>query len=118
VSLALVAARSIRLADGQILELCWDESAGTSAHGLPRIIEYKISTRRAKNWRVSQQETIGSFATNRIRGCRPHRRHNDIQPAQHPPLGSRKLAARVFDLPQSNVPRSSSCSRLMSFVSV
>lgn len=43
-----------RLADGRILELCWDTSAGTSAHGLPRIIEYKIATRRAKNWRVSR----------------------------------------------------------------
>ena len=43
-----------RLADGRILELTWDRSAGTSAFGWPRIVECKISTRRAKNWRVSR----------------------------------------------------------------
>ena len=43
-----------RLADGRILELTWDESAGTSAYGMPRIVEFRISTRRAKNWRVSR----------------------------------------------------------------
>jgi len=43
-----------RLTDGRILELTWDESAGTSAFGMPRIVEYKISERSAKNWRVSR----------------------------------------------------------------
>jgi len=43
-----------RLADGRILELTWDRSAGTSDFGLPRIVEYKIRARRAKNWRVSR----------------------------------------------------------------
>lgn len=43
-----------RLADGRILELTWDQSAGTSDFGLPRIIAYKISARRAKTWRVSR----------------------------------------------------------------
>ena len=43
-----------RLVDGRILELTWDQSAGTSDFGLPRIIAYKISARRAKNWRVSR----------------------------------------------------------------
>lgn len=43
-----------RLADGRILELTWDESAGTSAFGMPRIVEYRISPRRSNNWRVSR----------------------------------------------------------------
>jgi hypothetical protein len=43
-----------RLADGRILELTWDESAGTSAFGMPRIVEFVISARTAKNWRVSR----------------------------------------------------------------
>jgi hypothetical protein len=43
-----------RLADGRILELTWDESAGTSAYGMPRIVEFVISSRSAKNWRVSR----------------------------------------------------------------
>lgn len=42
------------LIDGRILELTWDQSAGTSDFGWPRIVEYKISTRRAKTWRVSR----------------------------------------------------------------
>lgn len=43
-----------RLADGRILELTWDRSAGTSDFGWPAITEYKISARRAKTWRVSR----------------------------------------------------------------
>ena len=43
-----------RLADGRILELTWDQSAGTSDFGWPAITEYKISARRAKTWRVSR----------------------------------------------------------------
>jgi len=43
-----------RLADGRILELTWDESAGTSDFGMPRIIEVWIGTETSKSWRVSR----------------------------------------------------------------
>ena len=34
------------------LEVLFDPSAGTSAYGLPLILEFKILQTRAKNWQV------------------------------------------------------------------
>ena len=43
-----------RLTDDRILELTWDESAGTSDFGMPHIVEVWIGTEASMIWRVSQ----------------------------------------------------------------